>query len=297
VVTTEDAEGAAAATDALGDLGAVSAFEEKPGGSWRIEGLSPEVLDRPSIVARLALAWLDLAGPPPVPHWDHLPPRDWLSANQASFPPLSVGRYFIYGSHYDGAVPPGSIGLLIDAATAFGTGEHATTRGCLIALNAVARNGRARRVLDMGTGTGVLAMAAAKTWRRRIIARDIDPESVRVAAHNARRNGVAGLVSVRRSAGYRERGVIAGAAYDLILANILARPLTLMARDLGHVLAPGGIAILSGLLPWQENLILATHRSQRLRLRQRIIIDGWSTLVLARSRPPRFRSFRKPATS
>jgi ribosomal protein L11 methyltransferase len=194
-------------------------------------------------------------------------------------------------------VPTGRIGLLIDAATAFGTGEHATTRGCLLALDAIARNRRMARVLDMGTGTGVLAIAAAKAWRRRVVARDIDPESVRVAAHNARRNGVAHLVTVRRSAGYRDRLVARAAPYDLVLANILARPLSLMARDLGHVLGTGGIAVLSGLLPWQENMVLAAHRRQGLRLRQRIVIDGWSTLVLARGRPAHFRSLRKHSTS
>src|SRR5262249_35837040 len=153
--------------------------------------------------------------------------------------------------------------------------------------------GRMSRILDMGTGTGVLAIAAAKTWHRPIEARDIDPESVRVAAHNARRNGVAPRVAVRRSAGYRDRFVARAAPYDLVLANILARPLTLMARDLGRALAPGGIAILSGLLPWQENLVLTAHRQQRLRLRQRLVIDGWSTLILARERPAHFRPFRK----
>lgn len=296
-VTAPDADSAAAATDAFSELGAVSAFEEQPGGSWLVEGLSAEAPDRASIVARLALAWLGLVGNPPEPHWERLPPKDWLTANQASFPPLGIGRFFIYGSHHQGGVPSGRIGLLIDAATAFGTGEHATTRGCLTVLDAVARNGAAMHVLDMGTGTGVLAIAAAKTWHRHVVARDIDPESVRVATHNARRNGVAGLVAVRRSAGYRDRGLAAAAPFDLILANILARPLTLMARDLGRVIAPGGIAILSGLLPWQENLVLAAHRLQRLRLCQRIVIDGWSTLVLARGRPNHFRFLRRRVPS
>ncbi len=296
IVTAPDAEAAAAATDALGEFGAVSAFEEKPGGSWCVEGFSTAPPDRPATLARLALAWLSLGGAAPEPRWERLPPTDWVRINQASFSPLAVGRYFIYGSHHRGRVPPGRIGLLIDAATAFGTGEHATTRGCLLALDAMARIGRARRVLDMGTGTGVLALAAAKTWHRRVRAFDIDPESVRVAAHNARRNGVASLVRVRRSAGYRDRAVAQSSPYDLVLANILARPLALMARDLGRVLAPGGIAILSGLLPWQESLVLAAHRLQRLRLRGRLVIDGWSTLILDRGRPVHFRSIRKRVT-
>jgi ribosomal protein L11 methyltransferase len=295
-VTVADADEAAAVTDAFIELESVSTFEEKPGGAWRVEGLSNDKPDRGTLIARLALAWLGLASSPPEPLWERLPPTDWLRINQASFPPLALDRYFIYGSHHHGGVPAGRIGLLIDAATAFGTGEHATTRGCLHALDALARGDRMGRILDMGTGTGVLAIAAAKTWHSRVEARDIDPESVRVAAHNAKRNGVARLVAVRRSAGYRDRLVAKAAPYDLVLANILARPLRLMARDLGHSLAPGGIAVLSGLLPWQENVVLATHRLQRLRLCQRVVIDGWSTLVLARGRSAHFRSMRKHAT-
>ncbi len=292
-MSAPDAVSAAAASDAFSELNAVSAFEDRPGGSWRVEGLSTEPPDRGTIASRLALAWLALAGDPPEPLWERVPPTDWLRANQASFPPLAIGRYFIYGSHHTGPVPPGRVGLLIDAATAFGTGEHATTRGCLLALDAVARIHRPAHVLDMGTGTGVLAIAAAKSARRRVVARDIDPESVRVARHNAKRNGVAGLVAVRRSAGYRDRLVARAAPYELVLANILARPLTAMARDLGRALAPGGIAILSGLLPWQEGLVLGAHRLRRLRLQQRIVIDGWSTLVLARGRPKAFRPIRR----
>jgi ribosomal protein L11 methyltransferase len=287
-----DAAAAAAASDALGDFDAVSAFEEHDGGPWRVEGFARTKPDRGSLLGKLALAWLDLAGPPPEPHWDRLPRQDWVSINQASFQPLSVGHFFIHGSHFKGRVPPGRIALEIDAATAFGTGEHATTRGCLTMLDAMASHAP-RRILDMGTGTGILAMAAAKRWRRRIVARDIDPESVRVTAHNIRRNGVAPLISVNRSTGYRERGVIRQNPYDLVLANILARPLERMAADLRRALAPGGIAVLSGLLSYQEPGVLAAHRLAGLSLKQRIVIDGWSTLVLGRGRSPLLRSAGK----
>ena len=278
-----DATAAAAATGAFGDFEAVSAFEECDGGPWRVEGFAREKPDRGSLLARLALVWLDLAGPPPEPHWEKLPRQDWVGLNQASFRPLSVGRFFIHASHFKGRIPAGRIALTIDAATAFGTGEHATTRGCLTALDAIAAPGP-RRILDMGTGTGILAMAAAKRWRRRIVALDIDPEAVRVTAHNIRCNGVAPLVAVGRSAGYRERGLMRRRPYDLVLANILARPLERMATDLSRVLAPGGIAVLSGLLSYQEPGVLAAHRLAGLRLQQRILIDGWSTLVLRRGR-------------
>jgi len=287
-----DATAAAAATDALGDFEAVSAFEERYGGPWCVEGLAREKPDRASLLARLALAWLDLAGPPPKPVWEKLPRRDWVGINQASFQPLSVGRFFIHASYFTGSVPAGRIALEIDAATAFGTGEHATTRGCLSVLNAMLPHGP-RRTLDMGTGTGILAMAAAKRWRRRIVACDIDPEAVRVTAHNIRCNGVASLVAVGRSAGYRERGVMRRRPYDLVLANILARPLERMAADLSRALAPGGIAVLSGLLSYQEPGVLAAHRLAGLRLQQRIVIDGWSTLVLHRGRSTLLRTARK----
>lgn len=292
VLVAPDAAAAAAASDAFGEFEAVSIFEESKDGPWRVEGFAREKPERAPLLARLALAWLAVGGSPPEPRWEKLPRQDWVGINQASFPPLAVGRFFIHGSHFQGRIPPGRIALEIDAATAFGTGEHATTRGCLAALDAVTRRDP-RWILDMGTGTGILAMAAAKRWRRPIVARDIDPEAVRVAAHNARRNSVAGLVAVGRSTGYRERGVARRQPYDLVLANILARPLERMARDLSRVLAPGGVAVLSGLLSYQQPGVLAAHRLLRLRLKQHIVIDGWSTLVIGRGRSPAFRSFRK----
>jgi ribosomal protein L11 methyltransferase len=140
----------------------------------------------------------------------------------------------------------------------------------------------------MGTGTGVLAMAAAKTWHRPVTARDIDAEAVRVARHNAGINGVAGLVDVARSDGYRDPRLDRAAPFDLVFANILARPLALMAKDLSRLLAPGGVAVLSGLLARQEEFVLAAHRAQGLSLRGRIAIDGWHTLIVGRRHlPPR----------
>jgi ribosomal protein L11 methyltransferase len=265
---------------ALGTVcGAVSAFEA-PEGGWRVEGFATASPERALLEASLALAWAgreDAMGPLVI---ERLPPRDWLAENQASFPPLRAGRYFIHGSHYCGPVPAGAIALVIDAATAFGSGEHATTRGCLLALDALARRRRFARVLDMGTGTGILAMAAAKTWRLRVTARDIDAEAVRVAAHNAAVNGVAALIDARRANGYQ--GLGRARQFDVIFANILSRPLALMAPALARALAPGGVAVLSGLLARQERTVLAAHRAQRLALRHRFRLSGWHTLVLAR---------------
>jgi ribosomal protein L11 methyltransferase len=273
------AERASAALESI--CRAVSAFEESDGGAWLVEGFSEVPLAGVELETVLALAWAD-RGPPPTPLLEKLPARDWVRENQESFPPRRIGRYFIHGSHHRGGIPAGAIGLLIDAATAFGTGEHASTEGCLRALDGLARRSRPRRILDMGTGTGILAIAAAKTFARGVFAADIDAGSVRVARENARRNGVARRVCAVWSRGYYSRPVRARRPYDLVLANILARPLALMARDLRRALAPGGVAILAGLIDWQEPYVLAAHRMQRLSLVCRIAVEGWRTLVLRR---------------
>lgn len=291
-VEAPDADAAQAVIAALDNAaGAVSAFESSPGGSWQIDALTTATPDRGLIAARLALAWSGLAGSPPEPAFARVEQQDWLEANQASFPPITAGRFFIRGSHVQGPVPAGSLALKIDAATAFGTGEHGSTQGCLLALDRLARRFRPRRVLDMGTGTGVLALASARLWRRPVAAFDIDAEAVRVASANARANGAANLVQARRAQGYRHRELWARAPYDLVLANILARPLSRMARDLARALSPRGVAVLAGLLPRQESLVLSAHRAHGLHLAARCDVAGWRTLVL--SRAP-LRSFNRP---
>lgn len=263
---------------------AVSAFEIEPGGAWKVEGFAATAPDRQALealgdVAALGLA--DGAGLLAGLVIERLPDADWVAINQASFPPLRMGRYFVHGSHHRG-VPSGAIGLRIDAAAAFGTGEHATTRGCLLALDRLSRRGRFRRVLDMGTGTAILAMAAARSWTAPILACDIDAGSLRVAAENLRGNGLAARIRLVHSDGYRNRIVASRAPYDLIVANILARPLMRMAPDLARHLAPDGIVVLSGLLLRQVRAVLAAHRARGLTLRRLVAINGWGTLVLAR---------------
>lgn len=275
------AELAAAALQSAAE--AVSVFEVGTAGGWRVEAYAGREPDRAALAANAALLALasgrDLLEGLVV---ERLAPRDWLLENRQSFPPLRVARFFIHGSHYEGKVPAGAIGLRLDAATAFGTGEHATTRGCLIALAALARRRRFRRPLDMGTGTGILAMAAARLWPVRVLASDIDGRAVEVARLNCRTNGLTARVRALRCDGYRDRRVVGGAPYDLVLANILARPLVRMAKELGARLAPGGVAILSGLLSRQVPQVLAAHRAQGLRLCARLRLEGWETLILSR---------------
>ena len=278
--------GADAATAALGLLDdasrAVTAFEIGPE-DWRIEVYQASRLLTPALTARLALAAVAAGGALIEVAETRLPDRDWLAENRLAFPPQRIGRFFVYGSHHRGRVPAGAIGIAVDAATAFGTGEHPSTQACLLALERLARRRRFHHPRDVGTGSGILAIAAAKLLRRRVMASDIDDGAVRVARHNVTRNGVAGLVRVNLAAGYRDRAA-RKSHYDLVLSNILARPLALMARDLARALAPGGRAVLSGLLPRQEPVVLAPHRGCGIVLERRLVIDGWSTLIL-RARP------------
>jgi len=285
---TAEVEGAEAALElaaAFDELaGAVAAFETREAGAnnpalWRIEAYPQQpVLDAETEI-RLALTAAGAGGRLLNIVEERLPERDWLAENRRDFPPQRIGRFFVHGSHWHGRAAPSSIPIEIDAATAFGTGEHPSTRGCLLALDRLARRRRFRRPLDIGTGSGILAIAAAKRLHRPVIAADIDPEAVRVARHHARRNGLARTARFLRAAGYRSHA-LRRHKYDLILANILARPLALMARDLKRTLAPGGTAVLAGLLRRQEPLVLAAHRAQHLSLEHRLVIEGWSTLVL-----------------
>jgi ribosomal protein L11 methyltransferase len=273
----------AAAADAvfaiLDEIGAaLSAFESVPQ-EWRIEAYPRRSLLTPALTARLALAAAAAGGALVDIAERALPERDWLAENQLAFPPLRSGRFFVHGSHRRGEVPPGTIGIMVDAAAAFGTGEHPSTRGCLVAFDALARRRRFRRPVDIGTGTAILAIAAAKTLRRRVVARDIDVGAVRIARRNIACNGVGALVRVGLAAGYRGRD-LRGQRYDLVFANILAGPLAAMAADLARHLAPGGRAVLSGLLRRQEPIVLAPHRGCGILLERRIVVDGWSTLIL-----------------
>lgn len=275
------ADAALAVAAALDEVaGAVSAFEVAEGAAlWRVEAYPRAPVLDPKLEVRLALAAVAAGGRLVQISEERSPERDWLAENRRAFPPLRIGRFFVHGSHWQGAAPAGVIAIEIDAATAFGTGEHPSTKGCLLALGLLASRRRFRRPLDIGTGSGILAIAAAKLLHRRVLASDVDCAAVRVASHHVRRNGLAAQVRVVCAPGYRSRAV-RGSQYDLIFANILARPLALMARDLGRAIAPGGAAVLAGLLSRQEALVVAAHRAQGLAIERRLVIEGWSTLIL-----------------
>jgi ribosomal protein L11 methyltransferase len=207
---------------------------------------------------------------------------DWVAQSLEGLKPVPAGRFIVHGAHDRARIKPNALGIEIEAALAFGTGHHGTTRGCLLALDDLARRHRFRCVLDIGTGSGVLAFAAAKALRAHVVASDIDPVAVHAARGNARLNRVAPLITFVTAAGASRHALTARGPYDLILANILLGPLTRMASPLARLAAPGAHVVLSGLLPSHANAALAAYRAQGLRLEKRFPLDGWMTLVLRR---------------
>lgn len=260
----------------------VGFFRDETTGNWRVEGVKPVGTGEPELAAGLALA-AGLTGFVALLERTETPAEGWLARIYAGFPEQRIGRRFaVRGTHLPPQAAPGRITLLLDAGLAFGSGEHGSTRGCLLALERVAYR-YPRRILDLGTGSGILAIAAARLLRRRVLATDIEPWAVRVARENAALNGVAHLVRPVLANGWRDARVRGGGPYDLVFANILARPLCLMAQDLATHLAPDGTAILAGLLTNQARAVLAAHRRQGLRLERMIVARPWATLVLRRT--------------
>ncbi len=212
---------------------------------------------------------------------EKLADADWLAMALSGLPPVRAGRFFVYGAHDGGRAPIHTVNLRIEAGAAFGTGHHGTTVGCLIAYDALIKSRRFDRVLDVGAGTGVLAIAAARTGSRVAVGTDIDRPSVRISRENAKLNQASARFVYASGLGHRR--VREAAPYDLVFANILAPPLVALAQDIKGALKPGGVAILSGLLRTQERRVFAAYRSRGFRLARRIHRDAWSALVLVRS--------------
>ncbi len=252
---------------ALGSIcRAVSFFHDEDHDRWDIQGVKERGADEAELASALLVAEM-LTG--------HAP------AITRSLVPIGA-RFVVRGTHISAPPIPGRITLTLDAGLAFGTGEHNSTRGCLIALERIARHHKPLNILDLGTGSGVLAIAAAKLLHRKVLATDIDPRAARVAAANARLNFISGQIRSLRADGWADKTIKRAAPYDLVFANILARPLCAMAHQLAQNLKPGGIAILAGLLGVQANWVISAHRRAGLVLLSRIDDGAWTALILRR---------------
>jgi len=225
-----------------------------------------------------------------------VPDRDWVQQSLEGLAPVAAGRFFLYGSHDRHRRRHGGISLEIDAGTAFGTGHHGTTEGCLVALDRILKRRKPTRILDVGCGTGVLAIAAAKATGRTALASDIDPEAVRVSMGNSILNGVEPRVHSFTAAGLKHPAIAAGLPYDLIFANILARPLVGLGSGLSRALAPGGDLVLSGLTHDQIRWIEAVYRNRGLVRNGRVTRGNWATLVFCRPKQKSTREGGHPGT-
>ena len=254
----------------------VGVFEVEDGsGLWEVGGYFEEAPDQ----AGLAVLAAAMGAKPFVV--SELPETDWVAHVRRELAPVEAGRFFVYGSHDADKVPQGVEPLLIEAAMAFGTGHHGTTLGCLRALDRLATDGfTGQNVVDVGCGTAVLAMAAARVWPQTVLASDIDAVAVEVAEANVTANDLAGRVTCLEAVGFDHPDIRAHAPFDLIFANILKGPLILLAADMARNAAPGGLAILSGLLNTQADDVLAAYATQGFETVARDEIGEWTTLVL-----------------
>ncbi|WP_441276758.1 50S ribosomal protein L11 methyltransferase [Tardiphaga sp. 172_B4_N1_3] len=259
---------------------AIAAFES-PEGRWDVTVHFADPPDEASIRDLVSLASDDTVAASIV--FDSIEAKDWVKESLEGLVPVRAGRFIVHGQHDRDKVRPNQLGIEIEAALAFGTGHHGTTRGCLVYLDYVLRAKAPQRMLDLGTGTGVLAIAAAKATKRRVLATDIDPMSVRVARENMRLNGVGNLVDTVCATGFSSPAFGDRAPFDLILANILANPLRAMSTDMARHLTRNGMVILSGLLPHQAMSVIAAYRARGLVLRKHQIIEGWSSLLMQRA--------------
>jgi ribosomal protein L11 methyltransferase len=259
---------------------ATTALLDEPDGRWAVEVCFSTPPDEANL--RDLIAQVGGAAAARALTFATLAERDWVSQSLAGLKPVTAGRFVVHGRHDRTRVRPNQLAVEIEAALAFGTGHHGTTRGCLLALDARVKRAKRRPspILDLGTGSGVLAIAAAKALRRPVLASDIDRIAVAAAQENARHNGVGPLTTVVHAAGLTGRPIRACAPYRLVLANILLGPLTQLARPMAALLAPDARVILSGLLPHQANAALAAYRLQGLWLERRLTVENWTTLVV-----------------
>jgi ribosomal protein L11 methyltransferase len=259
---------------------ASAAFENEATGLWEVEVYFAAEPNRDAIRELVRIAAGDDAAK--AAEFDTLAEKDWVKASLEGLTMVEAGRFLVHGGHDRGRVPLNRIGIEIEAALAFGTGHHGTTRGCLLALDAILKQRKPRRVLDVGTGTGVLAIAAARALHAHVALGDIDPISVEAAASNARLNKAAAHLKPVVARGVQHPALMAGKPYDLIFANILAKPLRLLAPSIAGVASHDAALILSGLLGRDVAGVLSAYAAQGFHLRHRGDLEGWATLVLTR---------------
>jgi ribosomal protein L11 methyltransferase len=277
-----DEQAAKGVVDALTEVffegqAAIAAFE-RPDGRWDVTVHFAEPPDQPLLRELVAnAAGADVAN---AIVFDTVEAKDWVKASLEDLVPVAAGRFIVHGQHDRERLAPNKVGIEIEAALAFGTGHHGTTRGCLLLLDHVLKAWRPRRILDLGTGTGVLAIAAARALHEKVLASDIDPPSVQVARENARLNVSGHLVQAIRATGFAAPQFAKAAPFDLVLANILANPLRQLAAPMARHLAPGALVILSGLLTPQAPAVIAAYRARGLVPLRHLRIEGWSSLLL-----------------
>ena len=281
-------ERAKAITELLGEVldpgeTAVSAFEidnEAEGSPWFVEVFFAEHPDEDAIRDLIGpIVGEDLSGAV----FTAVEARDWVKASLDGLKPVRAGRFIVHGSHDRDAVRANDIAIEIEAGLAFGTGHHGTTAGCLLAIHDELKRGRLAHVIDVGTGTGLLALAVARQLKQRVVAGDIDPVAVDVTRDNARLNNASHLLDLFVAPGVRHAKAARPRHFDLVIANILQRPLMRLARDMTLVLKPSGTLILSGLLLRDVAGVVAAYGMQGWRLNRRSAREGWATLVLKRN--------------
>ena len=258
---------------------ALTIFENGPG-RWRLEAFFNDFTDGRNIAAEIAPM---VGGGLPPFILEGVPDLNWVALSQAALPPVEAGRFVVHGSHDRGRVARGPSTILIDAGEAFGTAHHATTLGCLLAIDRLTRTHSFDTVLDLGCGSGVLAIAVAKALPgAAIIATDMDAQSVKVAAENMRLNGVASRIATAVAAGVEHTWLRQSLPFDLIVANILAGPLIRLAPSLARKVTAGGTLLLSGILIPQAPQVIAAYRAAGFHIERHDRITGWSTLTLMR---------------